>query len=172
MTNDQHSNAGTAAYGPSRRRTAWLGLAVCTGALLALPPTRTLPLQSQEQPRADAGDGLIYEREHFVYVASHRDPFLPAQPGGHATNPDRGVAADAILGGARVKGLIHHARAALSLVLLADADSVLWLRPGQTFNEVRLILIQPDQVVLEVATPTGTSRRILQVPGADWGGSQ
>ena len=115
--------------------------------------------------------GLRYERERFVYLAKRRDPFLP---------PDASATVGTLLNQTRILGLIHHGRADLSVVLLGGVRleandnggpagpqnriGAVRLRLGQSVGDTRLVEIHPDHVVLEVDTPTGVVRRVLQVP--------
>ena len=114
---------------------------------------------------------MVYQRERFSYPVERRDPFLPLDDSGKV-----GTA----LGAARVLGLIHHARADLSVVLLGDVRSdeiddgdptqrehqpgTVRLRLGESIGSTRLAEIHPYHVVLVIETPTGIRRRVVHVP--------
>ncbi len=119
---------------------------------------------------SEPSEGLIYERELFVYTARQRDPFLP---------PKRSGATGTLTDDIRLLGIIHHDRTELSVVLLGnvrttvdEADSraadgprrkTVRLRLGQSIGDVRLAQIRSDHIVLEVDMPTGVVRRMLQI---------
>jgi len=120
---------------------------------------------------SEPSNGLIHERESFVYTARQRDPFVP---------PKRSTTTGAVTDAIRLLGIIRHDRADLGVVLLDtmrtavdETDSrvpggnppqAVRLRLGQTLGDMRLTRIHSDHIVLEADVPTGVVRRVLRVP--------
>lgn len=118
---------------------------------------------------AQLSDPLVLSREVFTYVTEdRRDPFLP--PGASMTgNP--------MVGGVRLLGIIHHPQADLSVVLLESGEGSgaglvgghlppgVRLRVGESVGDARIAEIHVDHVALEIASPSGVTRRIIEMPG-------
>lgn len=120
---------------------------------------------------AQIPDGLSFHREHFSYAAQdRRDPFSP--PGALGTvNP--------MMGGVRLVGIIHHPDARLSVVLLQvglksqaegggglvqePLSTGVRLRVGESVGGTSVAEIHRDHVVVEIASPNGVDRRVLDM---------
>jgi len=128
-------------------------------------------------PGAQVSAGLSVRREFFTYMTENRrDPFSP---------PVALVAGNPMVGGVRLRGIIHHPNARLSVVLLEagferEEDSggtltpePLWagvrLRIGDAVGGTRVAEIHPNHVVVEIASPNGVNRRVLQLSSRERG---
>lgn len=131
-------------------------------------------------PAARVSGGLSLRRELFTYMsANRRDPFSP--PGALVTgNP--------MVGGVRLVGIIHHPDTRLSVVLVevglrsgedgegAPTEEALStgvrLRVGDSVGGNRVVEIHPNHVVVEIASPNGVNRRVLETSSGERGANR
>lgn len=148
-----------------------------SGTAAAQPAGRADSMNEAIRRTAQISDGLSFHREHFSYAAEdRRDPFSP---------PGARVSVNPMIGGVRLVGIIHHPDARLSVALLQVGlqDGVggegrppqrplpmgVRLRVGDSVGGTSVAEIHPDHVVVEVASPAGLNRRVLDMSDGERG---
>lgn len=143
----------------------------CSGTVAAQTASRTDSMKEAMGSAAQIPEGLSFHREHFSYAAEdRRDPFSP---------PGASVTVNPMIGGVRLVGIIHHPRAHRSVVLLqvgmqSEAEGEggttrellstgVRLRMGDSVGGTSVVEIHPDHVVVEIASPSGVDRRVLDM---------
>lgn len=151
----------------------------CSGTVAAQTASRTDSMNEATGSPAQISDGLPFHREHFSYAAQdRRDPFSPPSAPG-TVNP--------MIGGVRLVGIIHHPDARLSVVLLqvglkSEAEgggglvqeplsTGVRLRVGGSVGGTSVAEIHPGHVVVEIASPNGADRRVLDMSIGEGGRS-
>ena len=120
-------------------------------------------------------DPPFFRRETFNYLRENRrDPFSP---------PGVMITGSPMVGGVRLLGIIHHPQDDLSVALLESRmqsekgsgtrptgmhlPGRIRLRVGDSVGDTRIAQIHVDHVVVEIASSSGVTRRIVEMPKAE-----